>query len=152
MVFKSILIANRGEIARRIIKTARRLGIKTYAVYSEADKNSLHVKEADDALFIGPAESKKSYLNIKKIIDIAVENNIAAAKSKGKKLSEKEISNIKKPILDMFARKSEATFASANLWDDGIIDPRKTREVVALSLEIAINAPIKDTKFGVFRM
>ena len=78
MVFKSILIANRGEIARRIIKTAKRLGIKTYAVYSEADKNSLHVKEADVALFIGPAESKKSYLNIKKIIDIAVENNIAA--------------------------------------------------------------------------
>ena len=59
---------------------------------------------------------------------------------------------IKKPILDMFARKSEATFASAHLWDDGIIDPRKTREVVALSLEIAMNAPIKDTKFGVFRM
>ena len=59
MVFKSILIANRGEIARRIIKTAKRLGIKTYAVYSEVDKNSLHVKEADDSLFIGPAESKK---------------------------------------------------------------------------------------------
>ena len=52
----------------------------------------------------------------------------------------------------MFARKSEATFASAHLWDDGIIDPRKTREVVGLSLEIAINAPIQDTKFGVFRM
>ena len=78
MVFKSILIANRGEIALRIIKTARRLGIKTYAVYSEADRNSVHVKEADVALFIGPAESKKSYLNIKKIIDTAVENNIAA--------------------------------------------------------------------------
>ena len=59
MVFKSILIANRGEIARRIIKTAKRLGIKAYAVYSEVDKNSLHVKEADDAFFIGPAESKK---------------------------------------------------------------------------------------------
>ena len=78
MVFKSILIANRGEIARRIIKTAKHLGIKTYAVYSEADKNSLHVKEADVALFIGTAESKKSYLNIKKITDIAVENNIAS--------------------------------------------------------------------------
>ena len=83
---------------------------------------------------------------------VMAEVNIAAAKSKGKKLSEKEISNIKKPILDMFARKSEATFASAHLWDDGIIDPRKTREVVALSLEIAMNAPIQDTKFGVFRM
>ena len=83
---------------------------------------------------------------------VMAEVNMAAAKSKGKKLSEKEISNIKKPILDMFARKSEATFASAHLWDDGIIDPRKTREVVALSLEIAMNAPIQDTKFGVFRM
>ena len=77
-MFNSILIANRGEIACRVIKTARRLGIKTYAVYSEADRNALHIKEADVALFIGPAESKKSYLNIKKITDIAVENNIAA--------------------------------------------------------------------------
>ena len=64
----------------------------------------------------------------------------------------KLINNIKKPILDMFAHKSEATFASAHLWDDGIIDPRKTREVVALSLEIAMNAPVQETKFGVFRM
>ena len=83
---------------------------------------------------------------------VMAEVNIVAAKSKGKKLSEKEINSIKKPILDMFARKSEATFASAHLWDDGIIDPRKTREVVALSLEIAMNAPVQDTKFGVFRM
>ena len=83
---------------------------------------------------------------------VMAEVNIAAAKSKGKKLSEKEINNIKKPILDMFAHKSEATFASAHLWDDGIIDPRKTREVVALSLEIAMNAPVQETKFGVFRM
>ena len=83
---------------------------------------------------------------------VMAEVNIAAAKSKGKKLSEKEINSIKKPILEMFARKSEATFASAHLWDDGIIDPRKTREVVALSLEIAMNAPVQDTKFGVFRM
>ena len=83
---------------------------------------------------------------------VMAEVSIAAAKSKGKELSEKEINNIKKPILYMFARKSEATFASAHLWDDGIIDPRKTREVVALSLEIAMNAPVKDTKFGVFRM
>ena len=77
-MFKSILIANRGEIALRIIKTARRLGIKTYAVYSEAHRNSVYVKKADVALFIGAAESKKSYLNIKKITDIAVANNIAA--------------------------------------------------------------------------
>ena len=77
-MFKSILIANRGEIARRVIKSAKRLGIKTYAIYSEADKDSMHVKEADVALFIGPAESKKSYLNISNIIDAAVENKIDA--------------------------------------------------------------------------
>ena len=78
MMFSSILIANRGEIARRVIKSAKRLGIKTYAIYSEADKDSMHVKEADVALFIGPAESKKSYLNISNIIDAAVENKIDA--------------------------------------------------------------------------
>ena len=78
MMFSSILIANRGEIARRVIKSAKRLGIKTYAIYSEADKDSMHVKEADIALFIGPAESKKSYLNVSNIIDAAVENKIDA--------------------------------------------------------------------------
>ena len=78
MMFSSILIANRGEIARRVIKSAKRLGIKTYAIYSEADNDSIHVKEADVALFIGPAESKKSYLNIRNIIDAAVENKIDA--------------------------------------------------------------------------
>ena len=78
MMFSSILIANRGEIARRVIKSAKRLGIKTYAIYSEADNDSMHVKEADVALFIGPAESKKSYLNISNIIDAAVENKIDA--------------------------------------------------------------------------
>ncbi len=78
MMFKSILIANRGEIARRLIKSARRLGIKTYAVFSEMDKNSMHTKEADVAVCIGPAESKKSYLNIKKVIEVAGENKIEA--------------------------------------------------------------------------
>ena len=78
MMFKSILIANRGEIARRIIKSARRLGIKTYAVYSEADIHSMHTKEADVAVCIGQPESKKSYLNIRKVIEVAVENKIEA--------------------------------------------------------------------------
>ena len=77
-MFKSILIANRGEIACRLIKSARRLGIKTYAVYSEVDKNSMHTKEADVAVCIGPAESKKSYLNIKRVIEVARENEIEA--------------------------------------------------------------------------
>ena len=68
-MFKKILIANRGEIACRVIKTARRLGIATVAVYSEADKDALHVEMADEAVCIGPAPSKESYLVIERIID-----------------------------------------------------------------------------------
>ncbi|HET9902965.1 MAG TPA: acetyl/propionyl/methylcrotonyl-CoA carboxylase subunit alpha [Xanthobacteraceae bacterium] len=68
-MFKRILIANRGEIACRIIKTARRLGIKTVAVYSEADRNALHVEMADEAVPIGPAPATQSYLAIEKIIE-----------------------------------------------------------------------------------
>ena len=67
-MFKKILIANRGEIACRVIKTARKMGIKTVAVYSEADKEALHVDMADEAVCIGPAPSKESYLVADKII------------------------------------------------------------------------------------
>ncbi len=70
-MFKKILIANRGEIALRIINACRELGIKTVAVYSEADKNSLHVKFADECICIGPAQSFKSYLHIPSIIAAA---------------------------------------------------------------------------------
>ena len=68
-MFKRILIANRGEIACRIIKTARRLGIETVAVYSEADQDALHVEMADDAVLIGPPAAAESYLVIDKIVD-----------------------------------------------------------------------------------
>ena len=70
-MFKKILIANRGEIALRIIRTCREMGIKTVAVYSTADKDSLHVKFADEAVCIGPPPSKESYLNIPSIIAAA---------------------------------------------------------------------------------
>ncbi|MCE7528697.1 acetyl-CoA carboxylase biotin carboxylase subunit [Polynucleobacter sp. IMCC 29146] len=67
-MFKKILIANRGEIACRIISTAQRMGIKTVAVYSAADRESRHVRMADEAVFIGPAPSRESYLLIERII------------------------------------------------------------------------------------
>ena len=68
---KKMLIANRGEIAIRIMRSAREMGIKTVAVYSEADRNSLHVRYADEAVFIGPAPSSQSYLAGEKIISAA---------------------------------------------------------------------------------
>jgi acetyl/propionyl-CoA carboxylase alpha subunit len=74
-MFKSVLVANRGEIACRVFRTARRMGIRTIAVYSEADANALHVREADEAVLIGPAAARESYLDAAKVL--------AAAKAAG---------------------------------------------------------------------
>ena len=71
VLFKKILIANRGEIALRVIRTAKEQGIQTVAVYSTADKDSLHVRFADEAVCIGPPPSPESYLNIPNIISAA---------------------------------------------------------------------------------
>ncbi len=68
-MFKKILIANRGEIACRVIKSAQKMGIKTVAVYSDADKNALHVQMADEAVHIGPPQANQSYIVIDKIMD-----------------------------------------------------------------------------------
>ena len=70
-MFKKLLIANRGEIAVRVIRAAKELGIQTVAAYSEADKDSLHVKIADESYCIGPPAPSKSYLNIPSIISVA---------------------------------------------------------------------------------
>ena len=70
-MFKKILIANRGEIALRIIRACKELGIQTVAVYSEPDLESLHVQLADEAICIGPAPSIQSYLKIDRIISAA---------------------------------------------------------------------------------
>ena len=70
-MFKKILIANRGEIALRVIRACRELGIETVAVYSEADRESLHVRFADDDVCIGPAPARESYLKIPRIIAAA---------------------------------------------------------------------------------
>ncbi|MEM9896209.1 MAG: acetyl-CoA carboxylase biotin carboxylase subunit [Bacteroidota bacterium] len=77
-MFKKILIANRGEIALRVIRTCKEMGIKTVAVYSKADADSLHIRFADEAVCIGPAQSKESYLNIPRIIAAAEVTNADA--------------------------------------------------------------------------
>jgi len=70
-MFKKILIANRGEIAVRVIKACQELGITAAAVYSEADRSSLHVQSADEAVYVGAAPAGESYLNIDVIIQAA---------------------------------------------------------------------------------
>ena len=75
---KKLLVANRGEIAIRVMRTCRELGIKTVAVYSDADRNALHVRYADEAYYLGPPPSRESYLLGDKIIEICINNNIDA--------------------------------------------------------------------------
>ena len=78
MKIRTLLIANRGEIALRVIRTCREMGISTVAVYSTADRDSLHVRFADEAVCIGPAPSAQSYLNIPNIIAAAEITNADA--------------------------------------------------------------------------
>ena len=89
-MFKRILIANRGEIACRIIKTARRMGIETVAVYSEADRDALHVEMADQAIPIGPPPAAQSYLVIDKIVAACKESGAEAVHPGYGFLSERE--------------------------------------------------------------
>ena len=70
-MFDTVLIANRGEIACRVIRTLKRLGIRSVAVYSEADRHSRHVLDADVAIYIGPAPAKQSYLDADAVLEAA---------------------------------------------------------------------------------
>ena len=77
-MISKILIANRGEIAARIIRTCKKLGIKTVAIYSEADKEAPYVSMADESFLIGPPNANESYLNVKKLLSIAKESEVEA--------------------------------------------------------------------------
>jgi acetyl-CoA carboxylase, biotin carboxylase subunit len=90
-MFKKILIANRGEIAIRVMRACRLMGIQSVAVFSDADRNSLHVMLADEAYNIGPAPSKESYLNIEKIIEVCKKANVDAVHPGYGFLSESEV-------------------------------------------------------------
>ena len=89
-MFNSILIANRGEIASRIMHTAKKLGLRTIAVYSEADTNALHVKNADEAVYIGPSPSVRSYLNVENLLSAIDQSGAEAVHPGYGFLSEKE--------------------------------------------------------------
>src|SRR5205823_14503776 len=77
-VFRTVLVANRGEIARRIVRGCRALGLATVAVYSEADRDAPHVKDADRAVLLGPAPARESYLDGKRILAAARESGAEA--------------------------------------------------------------------------
>src|SRR5271163_590568 len=89
-MFKKILIANRGEIACRVMKSARRMGIETVAVYSEADRDALHVEMADEAVLIGPPAAAESYLLIDKIVEACKQTGAEAVHPGYGFLSERE--------------------------------------------------------------
>ena len=84
--------------------------------------------------------------------DVLASVSEAGALRAGKPWTDEDRASFRQPYVDQFDAQSRALYASSRLWDDGIIDPRKTRDVLGLSLAISLNAPIKDTRFGVFRM
>ena len=77
-MFSKVLIANRGEIAVRVIRTAKAMGLRTVAVYSEADRGAMHVAIADEAVLLGPSRARDSYLNIERVIDAARQSGAEA--------------------------------------------------------------------------
>ena len=77
-MFKKVLIANRGAIAVRIERTLKKMGIKSVAVYSKADQDSLHVENADEAVFLAEGSAKETYLDTKKILDAAINSKAEA--------------------------------------------------------------------------
>ena len=115
--FHKILIANRGEIALRIMRTARRLGHGVVAVYSDADRDALHVREADEAIRIGEALPSQSYL---------------------------KIDAMKAQITGVFDGQMDVFSTSARVLDDGVIDPRDTRAILSEVLAICREAEARE--------
>lgn len=98
------------------------------------------------------AAAKISVMGGEQAADVLARVKIDQLKAQGKELSQKEIDKIRQPILEKYEHESSAYYSTSRLWDDGIIDPADTRNVLALSISMSLNAPIPDHKFGVFRM
>tara|TARA_B100000795_G_scaffold8654_1_gene6105 strand:+ start:404 stop:1744 length:1341 start_codon:yes stop_codon:yes gene_type:complete len=163
-MFKKILIANRGEIALRVIRTAREMGIKTVAVYSTADVDSLHVKFADEAVCIGPASSAESYLKIPNIIAAAEITNadaihpgygFLAENSNFSKICEEndlKFIGASPEMIDGMGDKAnaKATMKAANVptipGSEGILDTYEEAE--ALAIEMGFPVMLKATAGG----
>ncbi|KOP77949.1 biotin carboxylase [Lysinibacillus sp. FJAT-14745] len=140
-MFKKVLIANRGEIARRVIRTCKRLNVLTVVVYSEADVESLHVKEADEAFCIGKPPVAQSYLNIDRILEVAKESGADAVHPGYGLLSENA---------EFAKRCTEAGFVFIGPSADVIasmgskLEARKTMKAAGVPIVEGVEAPVKD--------
>ncbi|RMF94734.1 MAG: ATP-grasp domain-containing protein, partial [Candidatus Schekmanbacteria bacterium] len=154
-MFSKILIANRGEIAIRLIRACQEMGIKTVAVFSEADRASLHVGYADEAYCIGPAPSRESYLNIDKILEVAFKTKADAIHPGYGFLSEngafaercaKENIKFIGPPADVIEKMGNKTFARKFITENGIpVIPGTTDDTnddEALSIAQKIGFPV----------
>lgn len=141
-MFKKVLIANRGEIARRIIRTCNKLGIETVAVYSEADANSLHVKEATESHCIGKPPVAQSYLNVDAILEVAKQSGADAVHPGYGLLSENAAfaKRVEEVGLTFIGPKSTVIQAMGSK-----LEARKTMEQAGVPIVQGVNDPIADT-------
>lgn len=140
-MFKKVLIANRGEIARRVIRTCKRLNIVTVAIYSEADAESLHVKDADEAYCVGKPPVVQSYLNIERILEIAKESGADAVHPGYGLLSEN--ADFAKRCTEaglVFIGPSASVIASMG----SKLEARKTMKAAGVPIVEGVEAPVKD--------
>ena len=163
-MLKKVLIANRGEIAVRIIRACKELNIKTVAIYSEADKDALHTKLADEAVCVGPAPSAKSYLNIQNILEAACTTNCDSVHPGFGFLSENasfakmcEESNLKfigpsYKVIDMMGNKSNSKELMKNAkvpvvpGSDGLVNSKK--EAIEIAKKIGYPVMLKASAGG----
>ncbi|WP_336636167.1 acetyl-CoA carboxylase biotin carboxylase subunit [Lysinibacillus fusiformis] len=142
-MFNKVLIANRGEIARRIIRTCRRLNIHTVAIYSEADAESLHVKDADEAYCVGKPPVAQSYLNIERILEIALENGVEAVHPGYGLLSENaEFAKRCEEEGLIFIGPSANVIASMG----SKLEARKTMKAAGVPIVEGVETPVKDAE------